>query len=121
MRFYDLLVYVCSLAFRDGGPGILLRRMRLNVLFLMFTAMTKTLDYGSQGRYACILYDATFKIIVCNPRNEKLMIKIIELLLPGKHIDSIDFIDKEQHGLEKNEKGVTFRFAAVTAAPRKSK
>ena len=76
--------------------------------FIMFTAMTKTLDYGSQGRYACILYDATFKIIVCNPRNEKLMIKIIELLLPGKHIESIDFIDKEQHGLEKYEKGVTF-------------
>ncbi len=83
--------------------------------------MRKKLDYGSQGRYACILYDATFKIIVCNPRNEKLMIKIIELLLPGKHIDSIDFIDKEQHGLEKHEKSVTFRFAAVTAAPRKSK
>ncbi|MBO7510212.1 MAG: PD-(D/E)XK nuclease family transposase, partial [Bacteroidales bacterium] len=35
-------------------------------------------------------------------------IKIIELLLPGKHIDSIDFLDKEQHGLEKHEKGVTF-------------
>ena len=70
--------------------------------------MTKSLNFGSQGRYACILYDATFKIIVCNPRNEKLMIKIIELLLPGKHIDSIDFLDKEQHGLEKHEKGVTF-------------
>ena len=70
--------------------------------------MSKSLDYGSQGRYACILYDATFKIIVCNPRNEKLMIKILELLLPGKHIDSIDFLDKEQHGLEKHEKSVNF-------------
>ena len=95
--------------------------MRFNVLFYNVFRNDKKLDYGSQGRYACILYDATFKIIVCNPRNEKLMIKIIELLLPGKHIESIDFIDKEQHGLEKYEKGVTFRFAAVTAAPRKSK
>ena len=70
--------------------------------------MAKALDYGSQGPYACILFDETFKAIVCNPRNEKLMIKILELLLPGKHIDAIEFLDKEKHGLENNEKSVNF-------------
>ena len=70
--------------------------------------MSKALDYGSQGPYACILFDSTLKVVVCNPRHEKLMIQIIEMLIPGKHIESIEFLDKEKHGLEINEKSVTF-------------
>ena len=61
-----------------------------------------------QGPYACILFDTTFKVVLCNPRNEKLMIQILELLIPGKRIQSIEFLDKEKHGLEINEKSVTF-------------
>ena len=72
--------------------------------------MSKALDYGSQGPYACILFDSTLKVVVCNPRHEKLMIQIIEMLIPGKHIESIEFLDKEKHGLEINEKSVTSYF-----------
>ena len=70
--------------------------------------MTKTLNQGQQDTFACILYDATFKIVVCNPKNEELMIDIIELLIPGKHIDEIEFLNTEKHGLEINEKSLTF-------------
>ncbi len=70
--------------------------------------MTKTLDSGKRGRYACILYDSTFKVVICNPRNERLMMDIIELLIPGKHLSGITFIEKEKHGLVVTEKSVNF-------------
>ena len=35
------------------------------------------------GRYAYLLSDATFKVVVCTPEHEKLLIEILELLLPG--------------------------------------
>ena len=73
------------------------------------------------GKYACVLYDATFKVVLVRRENEELIRRIIELLIPGKRISSLTFIDKEQKGLVVSEKNVTFRFAAVTAAPRKSK
>lgn len=60
------------------------------------------------GRYAYILYDATFKLVICTPENERLLIEILELLIPGKHIASITFINREQHGLVISEKNVTF-------------
>ena len=70
--------------------------------------MTKALDSGKQGRYACILYDSTFKVVICNPRNEQLMIDIIELLIPGKKLSGITFVEKEKHGLVVSEKSVNF-------------
>lgn len=70
--------------------------------------MTKTQDSGKQGRYACILYDSTFKVVICNPRNERLMMDIIELLIPGKHLSGITFIEKEKHGLVVTEKSTNF-------------
>lgn len=60
------------------------------------------------GVYAYLLYDATFKTVVCTPENEKLVIEILELLIPGKRIGHIDFINKERHGLVVSEKNVTF-------------
>ena len=60
------------------------------------------------GRYAYLLSDATFKVVVCTPEHEKLLIEILELLLPGKHIGSITFVNKEMHGLVISEKNVTF-------------
>ena len=46
--------------------------------------------------------------MVCTPENEKLLIEIIELLIPGKHISSITFVNKEMHGLVIEEKNVNF-------------
>ena len=70
--------------------------------------MTKPLALEGKGRYAFLLFDATFKVVVCTPENEKLLIEIIELLIPGKHISHLWFIDKEQHGLVIEDKNVIF-------------
>ena len=70
--------------------------------------MTKRLNQGQQDTFACIKFDLTFKVVICNPRNERLMIDIIELLIPDKHIDTIQFLPTEKHGLEIHEKSVTF-------------
>ena len=47
-------------------------------------------------------------MVICNPENERLLIQIIELLIPGKHISGITFTDKEKHGLVISEKVVNF-------------
>ena len=60
------------------------------------------------ARYANILFDDTFKVVVCAPENERLLIKIIELLIPGKHIKSLVLKDKENHGLSISDKVTIF-------------
>lgn len=70
--------------------------------------MTKSHSTYGAGRYAFLLFDATFKAVICTPENEKLLIEILELLIPGKHIASITFINKEHHGLVISEKNVNF-------------
>ena len=70
--------------------------------------MTKSLSAGGKGRYAFLLFDSTMKVVIFNPDNEKLLIQILELLIPGKHISSITFMDKEKHGLVISEKVATF-------------
>ena len=70
--------------------------------------MTKNKKFEGAGRFACLLFDATFKVVVCTPENERLLIEILELLLPGKHIASIHFDNKEMHGLVIEEKNVIF-------------
>ena len=70
--------------------------------------MLRKTETKGKGRYAYLLSDATFKVVICTPENEKLLIEILELLLPDKHIASISFINKEMHGLVIEEKNVTF-------------
>ena len=60
------------------------------------------------SRFANILFDDAFKVAVCAPGNEGLLIKIIELLIPGKHIKSLVLRDKENHGLSVSDKITTF-------------
>ena len=60
------------------------------------------------GRYACVLYDGAFKVVLIRPENEELIRKIIELLIPGKRLSRLVFIDKEQKGLVVSEKNVNF-------------
>ena len=47
-------------------------------------------------------------MVVCTPENEQLLIGIIELLIPGKHISHITFLNKERRGLVVSEKSVNF-------------
>ena len=54
------------------------------------------------------LFDDTFKVVVCAPENEQLLIKIIELLIPGKHIKTLVLKDKENHGLSVSDKVTIF-------------
>ena len=70
--------------------------------------MTKALAPIGRGRYAFLLFDSTFKVVICNPENENLLIQILELLIPGKKISQIIFSDKEKHGLVISEKRVNF-------------
>ena len=70
--------------------------------------MTRNTETKGKGRYAYLLSDATFKAVICTPENEKLLIEILELLIPEKHIASITFVNKEMHGLVIEEKNVTF-------------
>ena len=60
------------------------------------------------SRFANILFDDAFKVAVCAPGNEGLLIKIIELLIPGKHIKTLILRDKENHGLSVSDKITTF-------------
>lgn len=70
--------------------------------------MTKPLAPEGKGRYAFLLFDSTMKVVIFNPENERLLIQILELLIPGKHIEAITFMDKEKHGLVISEKVATF-------------
>ena len=67
-----------------------------------------TLSPEQEPRYACILFDSTFKTVICTPDNEDLLIEIIELLIPGKHISHITFLNNEKKGMVVSEKNVTF-------------
>ena len=55
-------------------------------------------------RFANLLHDETFKIVVGAPGNESLVIKLIELLIPGKKIRELVNLDKENHGLVISDK-----------------
>ena len=59
-------------------------------------------------RYANILYDESFKLVVGAPGNERLLAMLIELLIPGKRISRLIRLDKENHGLVFSDKNTTF-------------
>ena len=72
--------------------------------------MTKSLSplEETKGRYACLLFDSTMKTVLGTVSNEDLFIGMLELLIPGKHIASIEMLNKEYHGLAQSEKRVIF-------------
>lgn len=103
------------LHFVTNGRKIFLIFIELSFLFtylccrLNFMTMNDiTLTPEQEPRYACILFDSTFKAVICTPENEDLLIEIIELLIPGKHISHITFLNVEKHGFVVSEKSVTF-------------
>ena len=55
-------------------------------------------------RYANILNDDAFKVVIFTPGNEELMARMIEVLLPGKKIRKLEFRSTEQHGLSISDK-----------------
>ena len=67
------------------------------------------------GRYAQILYDDIFKLILAAPENRDLLMMLLNLLLPGLDITEITFLDKEQHGFAFNEKKCIFDVYCETA------
>ena len=60
------------------------------------------------SRYANILNDDAFKVIIFTPGNEKLMARMLEVLLPGKVISKLEFRPTEQHGLAVSDKITNF-------------
>ena len=55
-------------------------------------------------RYANILNDDAFKVVIFTPGNEELVARMLEVLLPGKRIKSLKFRPTEQHGLTVSDK-----------------
>jgi len=55
-------------------------------------------------RYANILNDDAFKVVIFTPGNEELMARMIEVLIPGKKIKTLEFRPTEQHGLALSDK-----------------
>ena len=122
----DIALMRCCTIVEPGCGGQYSRAINCRAAVSAPANVTKCMAHSNQslrqaGKYACVLYDTTFKVVLVRRENEELIRRIIELLIPGKRISSLTFIDKEQKGLVVSEKNVTFRFAAVTAAPRKSK
>ena len=66
------------------------------------------------AHFANILYDEAFKVVLSEPSNKRLLIKLIEFFLPGTHIASLTLDDKEQHGLILSEKNSTFDLFCTT-------
>ena len=67
-----------------------------------------------EQRFANILFDKAFKVVICTPANERLLICLIETLIPGKRIASLTFGDKEHPGLLVSDKSVTFDLLCTT-------
>lgn len=70
------------------------------------------------GVFANLTYDETFKVIVGAPANERVLIDIIELLIPDKRIKSIERLDKEVHGFVISDKNDTFNLLCFTELER---
>ena len=64
--------------------------------------------------FANILHDEAFKVVLTEPSNRRLLVKLIEFFLPGKTIKSLTLDDKEQHGLIMSDKNVTFDLLCTT-------
>lgn len=70
--------------------------------------MSDSLAKDSRGRYACLLFDSTFKTVLGTAEHEDTFIEMLELLIPGKHISSITMLNKEYNGFVNSEKRVNF-------------
>ena len=60
------------------------------------------------AKFANILNDEAFKVVIFTPGNEELVARMIELLIPGKRIKHLTFINNEQHGLAVSDKNSNF-------------
>ena len=60
------------------------------------------------ARYANILNDDAWKVVIFTPGNEELMARMLEILLPGKNIRKLEFRPTEQHGLAVSDKIANF-------------
>ena len=69
---------------------------------------------SKMATFANILYDESFKVVLSEPSNRRLLIKLIEFFLPGKTIRSLTLNDKEQHGLILSDKNVNFDLYCTT-------
>lgn len=60
------------------------------------------------AKFANILNDEAFKVVIFTPGNEELVARMIELLIPGKRIKHLTFVNNEQHGLAVSDKNSNF-------------
>ena len=56
------------------------------------------------AKYANILNDDAWKVVIFTPGNEELVARMLEVLIPGKNISKLEFRPTEQHGLSVSDK-----------------
>ena len=59
-------------------------------------------------KYVNILNDDAFKVVIFTPGNEELLARMIEVVIPGMHIEKLVFQPTEQHGLSVSDKICNF-------------
>ncbi len=71
-------------------------------------ARIKDISREAQSRYANIMYDTAFKLIFGTRANRKLLIELLECLIPEKKISDVTFHDKEIPGYFIGDKKTVF-------------
>lgn len=69
----------------------------------------------ARARYANIMYDTAFKLIFGSPANHRLLIELLECLIPGRKIRSVSFRDKEIPGFFVGDKKTVFDLFCTSA------
>ena len=68
-------------------------------------------------KYANILNDDAFKVVIFTPGNEELLARMLEVIIPGKRIKQLEFRPTEQHGLALSDKISNFAQGASSSIP----
>ena len=74
---------------------------------------------SSEPRYAPIITDKVFKLILGERANKDILIELLNTLIPDKHIVDLIYLDKEHHGFVFQDKSSIFDVYCETEAGEK--
>ena len=59
-------------------------------------------------KYVPITNDKVFKLVFSEPANKDILILLLNILIPGKDIVDLTYLDKEHHGFVFKDKSTNF-------------
>ena len=68
----------------------------------------KALSKGTRSRFANLMLDTAFKVVFGLPACEQTLVELLEALIPGKKIHSVQYLDKETPGFFMEERKTVF-------------